>query len=165
MQNENLLKRFDDLVEGDEIILTKDLEVLLDRSGYIIPAGTSGKVVLHTRFSEFESEESIFIRFNLDEKKFAGYWEDINSEPSWLSSVIWWKSSPDEPWNGEESVNQIPEFKHTLISKNLQVCRSCYESFPKDGKPGNAVWNHKCSRRDSAHLNWEESGYPDGGKS
>jgi len=165
MQNENLLKRFDDLVEGDEIILTKDLEVMLDRSGYIIPEGTSGKVVRRAKEKGEMPCEEIFIRFNLDEEEFSAYWEDIRSESSWWESVIWWKSSPDEPWNGEESVNQIPEFKHTIINENLQVCSSCYESFPKNGKPGNAVWNHKCSRRDSAHLNWEESGYPDGGKS
>ena len=170
MTEKNILERFDDLNEGDEIILFKDLEVMLDRSGYIIPAGTTGKVLRHQRGeiireSEFERDEvdeneEIWIRFNLDEEKFRAYFEDIRSEPGWNECVIWWKSSPNELWNGEESINEIPEFEWISSGINIQVCSSCFGSFPSDGTPGNAVWNHKCSRKDSAYLNWEESGSP-----
>ena len=47
-------------------------------------------------------------------------------------------------------------------NKTNEECYVCKKKFPRDGKAGNAVWAHKCTERISAHMTWEELGYPDG---
>tara|TARA_R100000808_G_scaffold22281_1_gene48408 strand:- start:529 stop:771 length:243 start_codon:yes stop_codon:yes gene_type:complete len=54
------------------------------------------------------------------------------------------------------------QFKDVNPLNGNEICNVCRKEFPKDGKAGNAVWAHKCTERISAHMTWEEMGYPSG---
>jgi len=47
-----------------------------------------------------------------------------------------------------------------LLSKGERQCLDCNKSFQVDADHGDAVWSHKCTRRNSAHMTWEEAGHP-----
>ena len=115
IQKDNMGKsnnlEFDKLEMGDVIELNKSCCVCLERHGYKIPVGTVGTVHLR-EIDETGTRgfDQIGIKFDLDEKEHKGFIEDLQSEPGWEECVIWWKSGKSEPWDGDESIHEIPVF-------------------------------------------------------